>query len=495
MGFFKKLLGGSSKSSSKPASAAAASAPAVPVRSDDSARSVTSAGYASTPAVPARVVSTPAVDGVLLSPPVDSSTQEERDIALAMKRSLADERRGKQRSGAGASAPAAFAAVPASPSAGGRPCSNGCGWTAFGEHATCCRACSTPAGPHAKDCEVKNRRLRPACSSGCGRPAFAAFSTCCTKCTSAAGPHALDCEIKCRGDACYASGVTPAAEAKAATSPSKAPLPQSPAEMEEGLRTHLAELQATGTTQTPADQRHEIQAMATSARMSPDAVRMLWLSVARSARATGGSASIYVALAEKHHGVRVEIIDLGQYSAERSNSCMFLSCAASIYDLRMRGHEDCWGLGNLKETLEGACGWHQGRSTDELVAEHRQNRSGALGRMADALRHAACEVLSFDEEFYLPFFNPLAGRTSAPPMGDASQVDAFRAWVSAMRGEEEGDELVILALARLCALAVQPVQRSGYHVPLMDPCESAESGATVYWGNDDMHWVWLRPKM
>ena len=61
-----------------------------------------------------------------------------------------------------------------------------------------------------------------------------------------------------------------------------------------------------------------------------------------------------------------------------------------------------------------------------------------------------------------------------------------------LRKDEEGDELVILALARLLGMAVQPVQQSGYRVPLMDPTGAAETDCISYWGNDDRHWVWLR---
>merc|ERR1719263_393630 len=61
-----------------------------------------------------------------------------------------------------------------------------------------------------------------------------------------------------------------------------------------------------------------------------------------------------------------------------------------------------------------------------------------------------------------------------------------------LRGDEEGDELVILALARLLGIAVQPVQQSGYRVPLMDPTGATETHCISYWGNDDRHWVWLR---
>jgi hypothetical protein len=264
------------------------------------------------------------------------------------------------------------------------------------------------------------------------------------------------------------------------------------ADVEECIRARLAEWQQAGAMQTPAEQTDVINSLAASAEMAPDKVRFLWLASARRTRPTLGPAAAYVRLAEKHHGVKVEVVDLGQYSAERSNSCMFLTCAASIADRRLQGYDDCWGLGVLKDSLERSAHWDQTTSITDLVAGHKRDRSGTIGRMAEALRHSACEDLLFDEDFYLPFFHPRAVRGGDG--GEASSsAESFRSWVAKMRGSEEGDELVILALARLLGIAVQPVQQSGYHVPLMDPTESASSGCIMYWGNDDTHWVWLQP--
>ena len=64
-----------------------------------------------------------------------------------------------------------------------------------------------------------------------------------------------------------------------------------------------------------------------------------------------------------------------------------------------------------------------------------------------------------------------------------------------LRGDEEGDELVMLALARILGIAIQPVQQSGYRVPLMDPMGVFDKEGASYWGNDDRHWVWLRERL
>lgn len=259
-------------------------------------------------------------------------------------------------------------------------------------------------------------------------------------------------------------------------------------DLEEDLRTRLAEWQAAGAMRSPEEVDEVVGALAGASHVEPQAVRVLWLSVARRARPVGGPADAYVALARKHHALEVSVVDLGQYSSEHSNSCMFLTCSAAIAHRRLQGHADAELPGLLGAALDAAGAFAQTTSIEDLVEEHSRTRLSVLGRMADALRHAACEVLLHDEAFYLPFFHPVTAADVVPTAED------FRKWVERLRGDEEGDELVILALARLCGMAVQPVQQSGYRVPLMDPTGAVESGFVTYWGNDDRHWVWLRPK-
>jgi len=361
------------------------------------------------------------------------------------------------------------------------PCQGGCGWTAFPGHPTCCRLCKGVEGPHAKDCETKNKLVQPPCSNGCGRPAFGSFATCCTKCHGPTGPHAKDCAQKGTWTKSAPVGDVPAS----ARRESRDSEPRDIEAVEQDLRTQLTAWRDAGAMRTPEEVDEVINGLASSAGMEPDAVRMLWLSTVRQARPVGGPSVAYVELAKKHHGIDVEVVDLGQYSAAHSNSCMFLTCAISIADRRLKGHADAELPGVLGACLESAACFDNSPSIEQLVEEHGRTRSGTLGNMADALRHAACEVLLFDKDFYAPFFHPVRC---------AGSLMNFDTWVARLRGNEEGDELVILALARLCGMAIQPVQQSGYRVPLMDPVGAAETQCITYWGNDDHHWVWLRPK-
>lgn len=221
---------------------------------------------------------------------------------------------------------------------------------------------------------------------------------------------------------------------------------------------------------------------------------MLWLTIARQARPVGAPTATYIALAKKHHDIDVEVIDLGAGSAEHTNSCMFLTCAAHLAERRSKGYADAVLPGVLGDALDAAapCG-NAMSSIDELIEQHRRTKSGTLGRMADALRHAACEVLQHDSDFFRPYYQPVRVGSFTAEMSDEDSKKAYFAWVTKLRGDEEGDELVILALARLIGMAVQAVQQSGYRVPLMDPTCAAETDCISYWGNDDRHWVWLRP--
>lgn len=98
-----------------------------------------------------------------------------------------------------------------------RPCSNGCGWSAFQSYASCCRSCSGPEGPHGRDCAEKNTRVRPACSQGCGRPAFESYRTCCVRCRGPGSSHNEDCAEKCRTAAAAAPPLDPGAKLLGAT--------------------------------------------------------------------------------------------------------------------------------------------------------------------------------------------------------------------------------------------------------------------------------------
>lgn len=255
----------------------------------------------------------------------------------------------------------------------------------------------------------------------------------------------------------------------------------------EDLRACLVEWQRAGAMQSPEEVNDVLGALARSSGLEIDKIRMLWHTVARQARHVGAPVSAYVELALKHHSVKTEVVDLGQFSADHSNSCMFLTCAAAISDRRLRGFADAELPGWVGQAIAEASPEQQTCSIEDLIEWHRKDRRSMLGCVADALRFAACEVLAHDRGFFLPYFHPISGDlTEQPP------EEAYDKWLANLRGNEEGDELAMLALSQICGMAIQPVQQSGYRVPLMDPCSAAEDDCIVYWGNDDKHWVWLR---
>jgi len=273
--------------------------------------------------------------------------------------------------------------------------------------------------------------------------------------------------------------------------------PGTPEEVTEELRMQLVEWHSVGAMKTRAQVDEVINGLAASSGMERETVRMLWLTVARQARPVGAPVDTYIKLANQHHDVTVEVIDLGAASSKHTNSCMFLTCAAALADRRAQGYEDATPPGYLGDALlDASPDGNAMAPIEEIIEQHRRTRAGTLGRMADALRHAACEVLYFDADFFRPYFHPIRRGGSFADLGEEEKKKAYFTWVEKLRGDEEGDELVILALARLLGMAVQPVQQSGYRVPLMDPTGdptgAAETQCISYWGNDDHHWVWLR---
>ena len=66
-----------------------------------------------------------------------------------------------------------------------RACANGCGWTEFGTHSTCCTRCKGASGPHTRDCHTKNAKVAGDVSAPAG------VHTCIPTCTGSLSKHAF----------------------------------------------------------------------------------------------------------------------------------------------------------------------------------------------------------------------------------------------------------------------------------------------------------------
>jgi len=255
----------------------------------------------------------------------------------------------------------------------------------------------------------------------------------------------------------------------------------------ESIREAIVDWYAAGAMQTEEEVDAVIHELAHNFKLETRVVRMVWLSFVRQVPQKG--ADTYVVLAKRHYNIDVVIFDLGQYSADHSNSCMFLTCAITLLDQHLNSCDDTFvgGLGMIGDVLTRLVPDPTAVTLENLVEAHHSWRGSTLGRVADFMRHAACQVLNDDADFFQPYYHSIQDDV-------VTDADAYHRWVTTLRGDEEGDELVILALARLCGMCVQPVQKSGYRVPMMDPTESTREPFLTYWGNDDKHWVWLKPK-
>ena len=107
-----------------------------------------------------------------------------------------------------------------------------------------------------------------------------------------------------------------------------------------------------------------------------------------------------------------------------------------------------------------------------------------IRELADHLRYVAANELIVNASRYRNFY---VGRMRAehgqPRKKRRGTVTvSYDQWAHSIRGSEQCDDLVVAALARACSIAVQVISKSGYDVPIIDPCNVAQEGRIVYGG-------------
>ena len=111
------------------------------------------------------------------------------------------------------------------------------------------------------------------------------------------------------------------------------------------------------------------------------------------------------------------------------------------------------------------------------------------------LRKAACDELSGNAHLYRPFYAADVGyrrskKTRAGVVEPVCQA-AYEGWVSALRGSDESDQLVVVALARCCRISVQVIVAFAYVVSFVDPAGVGRGSRQCWWENYGAHWVQL----
>ena len=96
---------------------------------------------------------------------------------------------------------------------------------------------------------------------------------------------------------------------------------------------------------------------------------------------------------------------------------------------------------------------------------------------------------------WLPFFAHLAGRMNAPHGGGADR-DAYLRHVRGLRSWTFADQLNLPMIAQIMGVRIVVVPQTPAGAPTkwaITVVGEDRGNNTIYLGNDDAHYVWLRP--
>ena len=211
---------------------------------------------------------------------------------------------------------------------------------------------------------------------------------------------------------------------------------------------------------------------------------------------TGNSVfSQYTQRVADSFGLTVAVWDLGQYAGATAAACFWLSLAAGL--------SQCNG-DVLGQALPAE---HQARA---LLAQLRSQslahwvagvQRSALGLLAQSLRQHFCAgpssvLLRADiKDIIYPAFASLTVRAARRTQ------QHYERWVSKLATKEYADELVVVAVAmelsiRIVVVPYTPVSAvAPWAIPTYGPAGAAQDASrTMYLGNNDVHYVYLKPE-
>jgi ATP-dependent DNA helicase PIF1 len=217
-----------------------------------------------------------------------------------------------------------------------------------------------------------------------------------------------------------------------------------------------------------------------------------------SSLAPASSEHEYARRARQELGIAVEIVDLGVVAgqAPKTNACMWLSIIAGASRALGPHHEaadgELWSY--LMEDLAAV------RATD--ANDLRQcartvPRLDAVGAAAAFLRNYMCDKMSAPEGIarWQPWFANLAGRVNSPGGGGVT-VAEYLAHVAGLRSDVFADQLNLVQVAEAFNVCVQIISKTPPGAQRPWAITTINPGAaerTIILGNDDLHYVWLRP--
>ena len=199
----------------------------------------------------------------------------------------------------------------------------------------------------------------------------------------------------------------------------------------------------------------------------------------------------YVERARVDLQIRMTAKDLGMYAGRTTNACFWLSVAAAL-------SRSSWAVtARLRQALPS---FQESRNSDFPVRTC-DVRHSALGRLAVELRNHMCS--GEDAVMLKPYIRDLVYQSFAAVgvTGTPRTLRLFKNWVAKLATSEFADELVVLATAielsvRIVVVPFTPPEQVSWQISRYPPEDRAvTSNATIYLGNDDVHYVWLQPSL
>ena len=194
-------------------------------------------------------------------------------------------------------------------------------------------------------------------------------------------------------------------------------------------------------------------------------------------------------------GTSVSVLDYGQFAGKTSAACFWLCLAAGLAAINADVLGQALPAEHTARTL-----LQQLRDEGVDLPVARATRDSVLGKLAESLRRHFClgstAVLmraDVKNRIYQAF--ALLGRHRARR---TEELDAH--WVQKLASTEYADELVVLAVAvelsiRIVIIPYTPEDAlAHWAIPTYGSTGAApDAGRTIYLGNNDIHYVYLKP--
>ena len=198
-------------------------------------------------------------------------------------------------------------------------------------------------------------------------------------------------------------------------------------------------------------------------------------------------------------GTSVSVLDYGQFAGKTSAACFWLCLAAGLAAINADVLGQALPAEHTARTLLQQLR-DEGVDPPVASATARATRDSVLGKLAESLRRHFClgstAVLmraDVKNRIYQAF--ALLGRHRA-----RRTEELYAHWVQKLASTEFADELVVLAVAvelsiRIVIIPYTPEDAlAPWAIPTYGSTGAApDAGRTIYLGNNDIHYVYLKP--